>query len=155
MKNKKSNIHGIISIIMYLLTFGIGVYSVVLYSLLLGLLYFLFIVYAFIAVAVVYCSKCQCREHCNHIIIGKISVLASKKNNSPYTLFDIVIGLAPMLLAIIFPQYWLIHNPALITGFWLLLLTGGLEAYLFVCNKCMNYKCKMCRNKTIIVNNTI
>ena len=152
MKIRIHNIHGAISAILFLISFSIGVISVFLNSVFIGIFDLLFIAAAFIVVAVVYCSKCRCREHCNHIFIGWLSVLLSKKNETPYNAFDIVAGLTPLFAAIAFQQFWLIENQILLICFWVALLSGGLEAYLFVCNKCRNYACKMCRNKIIVLN---
>jgi hypothetical protein len=153
MKHRNYNHHGIISIIFVLIAFSIGIISVAINSLLWGFVDFLLVPIAFVVVAIVYCSKCKCRETCNHVIIGKLSILLSKRNSNPYTAFDWTIGLAPMVIALIFPQYWLIRNPLLLICFWSFLLFGGFEALFCVCNRCNNYKCKLCRNKRIGLNN--
>jgi len=153
MGNQKYNIHGIISIVLFLISFGIGVVSVSLQTLILGIFYLLLIVLAFIVTAIFYCSKCLCRDHCNHIFIGKISILFSKKKAISYNVFDIILGITPMIAAIVFPQFWLIQNPIMFVSFWCFLIIAGLEVYFYVCNKCRNFNCKMCRNKIIILKN--
>lgn len=146
MDNKKHNIHGIISIVLVFLSFGIGVVSIAIYSVIVSLISVLTIILAFVTISMIYCSKCKCRNNCNHLIIGKISTLFSKFNPDKYTKKDLIWGvIVPMFIAIGLPQYWLIKNPTLIILYWGVIVLAGLEVYFFVCNNCLNDKCSMCR----------
>ncbi len=129
MDNKKYNVHGIISIVLIFISFGIGIASIAIYSVFVSLISALTIILAFITISIIYCSKCKCRDNCNHLIIGKISIRFSKFNS---------VGL---------PQNWLIKNPTLIILYWGFIVLAGLEVYFFVCNNCLNDKCSMCRKK--------
>ena len=148
METKKYNTHGIISMVLFLISMGIGVASVAIYSVFMSLVSVLITALALIVVSICYCSKCKCRTNCNHLIFGKISVLFSKPNAGKYTGNDLVIGtLLPILVAIAFPQYWLVKSPNLLIAYWVIMIVAGLEIYFFVCTSCFNDKCSMCRNK--------
>ena len=148
--NSKIN-HGIISITLYCAAFAVGCISAFMSSFGFGLISIFLVIIAFIVVAAVYCSKCQCREKCNHFFIGKLSIILSKRNNKPYNTFDYIVGLSPMLMLVVFQQFFLLHQPFLLISYWILLLAGAAEALVFVCSGCRNYKCKMCRNKIIVL----
>jgi hypothetical protein len=148
MDNKKYNVHGIISIVLIFISFGIGIASIAIYSVIVSLINLLTIFLAFVTISIVYCSKCKCRDNCNHLIIGKISILFSKFNPDKYKNKDLILGvMIPMLIAIGLPQYWLINNPTLLFLYWGFIVLAGLEVYFFVCNNCLNDKCSMCRKK--------
>lgn len=145
---KKYNIHGIISISLIFISFGIGVVSIAPYSILLSIVALLIIVLAIFTVSIVYCSKCNCRDYCNHYIFGKISVLVSKKNLKQYNSIDMLLGVVlPLGIAIAFPQYWLFKNSILLICYWAIIAIAGLEVMFFVCPRCKNDKCSMCKNK--------
>jgi len=149
MQNRKNNIHGYISVILFFISCGIGVVSIAYSSLLFGLLDILVIGLAFVIIAITYCSKCKCRESCNHWIFGKISILFSKSNTDKYTSFDLLITLISMGVVLALPQYWLLKIPFLFFSYWIVLAIAFFEILFFVCNKCENDKCSMCRNKQI------
>jgi hypothetical protein len=149
MGNKKHNIHGIISMILVFTSFGIGIATVAKYSVFAGLISGLAIILAFAAISMFYCSKCKCRNNCNHLIIGKVSLMLSKFKPVNYTNKDLILGvMVPMIIAIGLPQYWLVKNPTILIVYWGLMGLAGLEVFFFVCNNCLNDKCSMCRIKT-------
>lgn len=145
---KSYNLHGIISLFLFLIAFAVGIAAIVPYSILLGFASLAIDVAALIVISVVYCSKCPCRDNCNHLIVGKLSVLFSKKRTGEYNTFDLVVGVViPVLVALSFPQYWLFKNMTLLLIYWGCIAIAGIEIYFFVCSKCNNTKCTMCRNK--------
>jgi hypothetical protein len=146
---KKYNIHGIVAMVLFLISFGVGVVAVSKYSIALGTVALFLVLLSFVSVSVIYCSKCKCRNNCNHVIFGKISILLSKYNPDNYILFDVIVGLLPMLIAIVFPQYWIVKNITFVLCYWIPMVIGGLEAFIFLCPKCLNSKCKMCRDTKI------
>jgi hypothetical protein len=151
MEKKRFNIHGIISILLFFIVMGIGVVSIAIHSISLSLISLLTISLALVAASIFYCSKCKCRNNCNHWIFGKISILLSKYNPEKYTNYDLILGtIMPFLIAIAFPQYWLVKSPVLFVSYWGLSIIAGLDIYFFVCNNCLNDKCSMCRKKSTI-----
>ena len=149
--HKRLNFHGIKSAVMYFMAFGIGIASVIKYSVVMGIISFILVVLALVCVSLVYCSKCNCRTNCNHWILGKMSVLLSRQREGTYTSYEIIFGLVvPLVIAIAFPQYWLIKNNVLFFIYWGLMIIAGLEVYLFVCKQCSNKKCALCRTKAIL-----
>jgi hypothetical protein len=150
MNSKKNNIHGIISLILFFITLGIGVASIVIYSVFIGFISFFTILIALIMVSILYFSKCKCRDNCNHVIIGKISVLLSKYKPGNYKSNDLVFGIIiPMFIAIALTQYWLLKTPMLFIFYWVVFVLAIVEIYFFVCNNCLNKKCSMCRHKSL------
>ena len=150
MQNRNYNIHGYISVTLFFAALFTGFYSISIYSLLIASIYMVVCFAALSVVAASYCSKCRCRNNCNHWIIGKLSVLFSKPKDGAYTMSDLFIKtLFPLALIIAFPQYWLIKSLVLFITYWAVSLVAGIEIYFFVCNKCLNAKCSMCRNKAI------
>jgi hypothetical protein len=149
----KLHLHGISSIVLFIVALTIAVISVIMHSILAGLVGISLIIVGFAAITVFYCSKCRCRNHCNHLIPGRISRLLSESNIHQYHMTDLIKGLSPMAIAVIFHQFWLVKHTVLLTGFWITFTVAGLEAWLFECPHCKNYKCMLCRNKTIIFQN--
>lgn len=150
MQNQKHNIHGYVSVALFFAALFIGFYAISIFSLVIALIYIVVCFAAFSILAASYCSKCKCRNNCNHWIIGKLSVLLSKPKEGDYTLSDLFIKtLFSLALIIAFPQYWLIKSLGLFITYWAVSLAAGMEVYFFVCNKCLNTKCSMYRNKAL------
>jgi hypothetical protein len=148
--SKRNTILGIVSMLLMLTSFGIGVASIAPYSIALSLIALLITIVAISTISGIYCSKCTCRDNCIHYLFGKISVLLSKKNPEQYNSFDLIVGVVlPMGMAIAFPQYWLFKNTTLLISYWILLAIAGLDVSIFVCNKCKNVKCSMCKNSLV------
>jgi len=141
------NVHGIISILLAFSAVSIGMLSIALSSVLIAFIYLLLIVTVVLIVARNYCAKCTSRENCNHIIFGKISVFLTEPNKDTYNIADSICVAVPMAVVFLFPQFWLIENIPLFIVFWLLMSIAGVEVYCYVCNRCLNKKCSLCRNK--------
>lgn len=148
MNNQKYNIHGFVSTLLIFISFGIGIASIAYYSIWLSIVSLFTIVMSFLIISVFYCSKCKCRDKCNHLILGKISILFTKSNPGKYTFNNLIAGvIVPMLIVIALPQYWLFKQPVLLISYWIIFAFAGLEIYFFICTRCLNDKCSMCRNK--------
>ena len=130
--------------LLFIASTGIADYALFNYSKLLGLIYLMIIILAFSFIALTYCTKCPIRERCNHLIPGFVSKLR-KYNSSSYTNLDIVSTLFAVLVIITFPQYWMFESFYLFLIFWFLMLIAGIEIFFFVCSKCGNMKCALCR----------
>ena len=141
------NLHGIISIVFYFAAFGIGFISILQVSQILSVIYLLVIIAFTLIISLTYCRKCSVRNNCIHHIFGKISETLSKPNPKEYNFWDFIAVAVPTAAVIIFPQFWLIDNIVFLLFFWLFTVIAGLEVWFFVCNKCLNKKCAMCRNK--------
>jgi hypothetical protein len=148
MQSRRYSIHGYISVALFFAALLFGFYAVLIFSPVVAAIYLLLSFAAFSIVAAFYCSKCKCRKNCNHWIIGKLSVLLSKPKEGDYTKSDLFLKtLFPLAIMIAFPQFWLIKSFSLFIIYWALSFVAGIEIYAFVCNKCLNAKCSMCRNK--------
>ena len=141
-----TRIHGIISVLFVIAAMVIGFIAIFQNSLLLSIGYATLILISYFIIAAVYCSKCLCRDTCNHLFVGMLSKHLSRPNKSPYTKSDMFYGAAlPIGITVFLPQFWLIKSPVLLFSFWVLLLIGAAEIIFFVCKGCNNRKCSMCR----------
>lgn len=142
---KQLNIHGIISIILILDATGVAIYSIGQESILIATIYILLFFLFILIVAIIYCRKCLCRENCNHLFIGWISIKLIKSKNTDYSAKDILFGvILPIMPVIIIPQFFLINKFTHFVLFWLFYAIAGLEINRFVCRGCKNTKCLMC-----------
>ncbi len=149
-KNKSESItkaHGAISISFIITSLTIGFIAILNESVLLSIIYLVIVISAFIVMSIIYCSKCLCRNNCNHIFIGHLSKIFSKQNSKNYTKSDVIFGaVLPMLIVYIIPQFWLINNSLYFLLFWILTIIGILDVLIFVCRNCRNTKCSMCKS---------
>lgn len=147
MNSSKIKYHGITSILLIVVSFSIGCVELYRHSLLLLFTELAFTVFALVFIGKGYCAKCECRENCNHILFGKVSLLLSKYNEGPYTITDWVTVSLPIIVVIAFPQFWLYKNQTMMILYWIFFSIGAIDAVIFGCAKCMNKRCAMCRNK--------
>lgn len=146
MKHKK---HGIISIVIVFLAFVIGITAIFLERPDLAFLYILIILAGFLIIMYSYCTKCEGRFNCGHVIIGKIAQWLPVRKNGSYTKLDYIGVILPFLIVLVFPQIWLWKIKWMFFAFWILLIIAVLEINKYVCTKCVNVKCVMCKNKCI------
>lgn len=146
-KSTSLNAHGIVSMTLISIAVVIGMVVMSLQSLYLGLIGLLSFLLFMIPVAALFCSKCDNRENCVHWFPGKISKLLSKARKGPYTNIEIASVIATFLILIALPQYWLMDFSWLMVVYWLLMVAAVFEISNFVCTKCINRKCPMCKNK--------
>lgn len=143
----KVHLHGIISVFFVIAAMITGFIAIFYNSSLIAFCYAMIVLVAYCVIAKVYCSKCQCRDTCNHLFVGMLSKLLSRPNKVPYTKSDMFYGAAlPIGITVSLPQFWLIKSPLLLLLFWVLLLIGATEIILFVCKGCKNTKCSMYRS---------
>jgi hypothetical protein len=147
-QNKKNKFHGYISIVFFFISIIIGIISIVPYSLHAALLNALTVFIMIFSVSFYYCSKCPTRELCNHWLFGKVSKLVSKYKPENYNTFDLLFGtILPLAIVVLMPQFWLLKSPVLLLLYWSFMALAVVDVVFFVCTKCENQKCGMCRNK--------
>jgi hypothetical protein len=138
------NFHGITSMLLFIASTEIAGYALFNYSALLGSAYILILILGFSFISLTYCIKCPIRAKCNHIIPGLVSKLR-KYNSTDYTRRDIITTLITLLVIIGFPQYWMFKSFSLFIVFWIVISITLVEIFFFVCSKCSNKKCALCR----------
>jgi hypothetical protein len=149
----KMNIHGIISILLIFDATAVALISIAQQSVFMaGIYLFLFLAFLII-VSIIYCSKCKCRDRCNHLIIGWLSQKLSKKKYGNYTAKNLVLGvIIPILPLLVIPQFYLYHNLFYLLLYWILFGVAAVEINLYVCRGCRNTKCSMCKQKPGVIN---
>jgi hypothetical protein len=143
----KYNKHGIISIVIAFLAFALAIVAISFNRFDLAFVYILIILTGFLIIMYSYCTKCEGRFSCGHVIIGKIAQWLPCRKNSPYTNLDYLGVILPFLIIVILPQIWLWKIKWMFVSFWILLIVAALEINKYVCNRCVNTKCVMCKNK--------
>lgn len=68
-------------------------------------------------------------------------------NPSRYTISEMLIGLGPLFVLFLVPQYWLFQNRTLFVAFWIMMGFGAIIVRTGVCPKCGNINCALCPNK--------
>ncbi len=144
----KCNTHGIISMLLMLDATTVAMISIAQQSKIMAGVYLLLFLTFLLVVAKFYCSKCLCRENCNHLIIGWISQKISKKKYGNYTTRDLIFGVTiPFLPTLIIPQFYLYNNIFYLLLYWFFFGIAAVEINFYVCKGCRNTKCSMCRQK--------
>lgn len=144
----KKRFHGVFSICLLTVALIIGGFSIYQANLVLCLVYFILIPLSFLIVIYSYCTKCPHvgDNSCRHVIFGKIAKLFKQKTGK-YTKFELIETLFPLMIIVMFPQYFLFKTPILMIIFWLLAVIAAVEVFLFVCRGCYNKNCINCPNK--------
>jgi inner membrane protein involved in colicin E2 resistance len=145
MKDRK---HGILSVLLVESSCIMAAFWLFVCNIMLGIIYCILLISLTFVVVYSYCCKCCCREKsCGHIIFGKITKILPKRMQGPYTYKDIFGVMISIGIILLFPQIWLIKNRLLFIIFWSLLILAVLEIVFFVCTKCDNSKCSLCKKK--------
>jgi hypothetical protein len=135
-----TQIHGLLSIVLIATGCGIGVLAISRESLFLAAGYCLVAVLALGAILLAFCSKCTCKEHCGHVILGKLARHIHRPAG-PYSAMELAIVAASFLLIIGLPQFFLWKQSLLLIGFWALVAFALLEIRLVICTRCENRNC--------------
>ena len=141
----KHKLHGISSLVLFVMAAAVALINVWVYSPWLGLLYIAICGFCSYGILLAYCAKCIARlDNCSHVFPGRITRLLPKRKQGPYSFGDIA-GTALFLgVIVLFPQYWLLGNTAALALFWVLVVTAVAEIFAFVCPRCENRQCLMC-----------
>lgn len=146
MKNK---FHGVTSLILFFIALALAGY-VLFTTTQYGWWYVAIVVVGFIAIAGMFCTKCPAApNNCSHVILGYLTKLFPRREKGSFTSSDYVIAVMIILVILTFPQYWLWKHTYFFIAFWTLLIIAGLEINAYVCRKCANHYCKMCKNKEL------
>jgi hypothetical protein len=147
--NLKVNKHGIISMTIFFAAILLGTIAILKISKSMAIGYIIFLMLGFISVIYSYCTKCAGRFNCGHIIIGRIAQRFPKREQSKYTGWDYMGVIIPLLLILLAPQLFLWKTKWMFISFWILSLIAVWEISRYVCTKCPNDQCKLCKNKCL------
>lgn len=140
------NLHGITSLILFKVAVLAALVYLFFISTAAGLIYLVVVIVASLAVLYAYCAKCQARgNHCSHIFPGKATRWLPSRKQGAYSPADILVTGGSLALIVIFPQYWLWQNKAVLLTFWGLSIIAVAEILLRVCPACRNHNCMLCK----------
>ncbi len=141
----KNKFHGIMSVVLFYAALATGCAAVFRGSLTFGFIYAVLVLLWPLPVAWVFCAKCSCRLDCGHVFIGAITRILPERKQGPYSVWEIICSVVPLLLVVAFPQYWLWGNTAALVVFWALVVLAVVEIKLGVCTACPNSRCPLFR----------
>jgi len=143
----KGQLHGMISLVLILLSIIVALSALISESVTLGVGYLVIALVSPLIILYAFCAKCLCREACRHVLPGRLTRFFPKRPQTDYTRSDIFWTVVPLMALFIFPQFWIWKNKALFFLFWILCLAGVLEIFLLVCRGCRNTRCPICPHK--------
>jgi hypothetical protein len=134
--------HGMLSLIFLVGSVIIAFLSIGRSSVLLSILYGCVLGLSGIVILFFFCSKCMCRDTtCGHVFPGMLTRYLPRRMTGRYSSSD-RFGLSlPIIVSLIYPQYWLIGNLWVWSVFWILTIGAGVEIRMWVCRGCMNRYC--------------
>lgn len=142
MKNK---FHGVFSFVLIFTALGIATYFLI-QDTNFGWYYLAYVVIGFTGIAGIFCTKCAAApNNCSHVFIGYLTKIFPQRKNNEYKLWEYSAVGAILLVMVGVPQYWLWKHLFFFIAFWTLLILAGMEINAFVCKKCLNKKCAMCK----------
>lgn len=142
---KKGNIHGIISFVILELTIVISIYVIAMKSLLFAAIYFIGSILAGGLILFLFCSKCTAKNNCSHVYPGQLAKLFPDNSDKKYKITDYIgTGIAVIFILLV-PQIWLWSHKIFFIAFWLLIIIATLQINKFVCGKCKNTNCALCK----------
>jgi hypothetical protein len=142
-----NKISGLLSIVLILIGLAIADFCLYQISIAIGAIYTVFVFLVFLNIFFWYCRKCPhvVNGTCRHVIFGRITkALFGTVDPAKYTFKEIIFALAPMMILVLIPQYWLFQNLALFIEFWILMLAAGIVVRTDVCPGCKNLNCAFC-----------
>jgi hypothetical protein len=143
-------LHGIVSLTWFTIAVLAALACLLSISTPAGLIYLILVGLASLAVLYAYCAKCSVREHCcSHAFPGKAASWLPPRAQGPYSLADICGTGGALASIVIFPQYWLWQNRAVLVLFWGLIIIAVAEIRWWVCPGCRNQNCVMGRNSAL------
>lgn len=150
MLNIKNKFHGFTSLAIIDLATIIAIYAIATESILWSALYTIYVFAAIGTIIYVYCRKCTSRNDCSHIFIGPITRLMPKAKTNTYSNYDYIIVGILIALMLGLPQIWLLKLHTLTFIYWSLIVIAGIQIKFYVCSKCNNTACAMCKKQLII-----
>ena len=146
----KTHKHGIISIILFFFAIVLGTIAIINISFFIAKIYIILVIVGFLSVIYSYCTKCEARFNCGHVILGKIAKWLPKRKNTNYSFWDYLGVIIPMLIIILYPQVWLWKIKWMFVLFWLLCGISVFVISFYVCTSCKNSKCALCKGKCVL-----
>lgn len=141
-------LHGILSLMLITIAVMAALVYLFFTSTTVGSIYLILVLTASLSILYAYCAKCTTRDrHCGHIFPGKLTRWLPQRQSGPYSFVDLLVTAGSLTLIFLFPQYWLLHNQALLFVFWGLTIVALAEILLRVCRDCRNQNCMLCKNK--------
>jgi len=147
--NQKINKHGIISMIIFFAAIVLGIIAIFKESKSMAIGYIIFLLLGFISVIYSYCTKCAGRFNCGHVIIGKMAQRFPKREQGSYTGWDYLGVIIPLMVILLTPQFFLWKITWMFISFWILTIIAVWEIGKYVCTKCPNSQCKLCKNNCL------
>jgi len=142
---RSNRFHGVTSLGLMFAALAIGVVAVSRHSWLAAGVGICVSVLWVLPVAWFFCTKCCCRLDCGHVLLGLITRALPERRLGPYTKTEALFTVLPLLVVVVYPQYWLAKETPLLIAFWCLVAVAGLQAVLFVCRGCSNAACPSTR----------
>lgn len=134
--------YGLISLLLILAAVFTATYAIYQYSFLWTLLYVVGILLSSLVIVYSFCAKCPSRhKDCSHVIPGKIVRFFPRREEGSYTVTDKAGVVVPLVFLIVYPQYWLLSQPAYFVLFASLCLGAAAMIQFFVCKGCTNCYC--------------
>ena len=89
-----------------------------------------------------YCAKCPCRkDHCAHVVPGKLAAALTNRETSPYTLLELVVVGVFVLLMYGLPLFWLWRSLLVLVPYILLMVFSVFQMQTILCRNCNNIYC--------------
>lgn len=138
--NRQTN--GMIAFLLLSAAVLTAAYAILQTSVLWTLLYIVGILLSVLVIVYSFCTKCPSRtKDCSHVILGFLSRFFPHRAEGPYTLGDKAGVVVPVVFMIVFPQYWLLSQPAYFVVFAAFCLGAATVIQFFVCKGCRNCYC--------------
>jgi hypothetical protein len=139
--------HGLLTGVLLASMLTLAVRAIALDSIVLAVVYVAVAIAAFTGMVAAVCTKCECRlTACGHLLPGPLTRFLPPRAQTPYTTLDWSIVTAAALLLVGPPQYWLARDTTALVTFWVLGATAAVDVRLYVCARCGNRLCPMCKN---------
>lgn len=138
--------HGVMSLGLIVVSLAVGFFVVASSSPSVALIYLVLSLSGGVAIVYAYCAKCPCRnDSCGHVLPGLLTRMLPRRDAGPYQWGDYLATTVALLVLFGFPQPWLLANPVAFWIFWGIGAAGLVEILLFVCRRCQNRECPVCR----------
>ncbi|MDD1677840.1 MAG: hypothetical protein LUO93_01480 [Methanomicrobiales archaeon] len=136
--------HGMLSLVFLSISLLMAFISIGRSSVLLAILYICILGLSGIVLLYSFCSKCMCRDTtCGHVIPGILTRYLPRRMSGRYTRQDHLGTLFPILVGLIYPQYWLLGNLWWWSAFWIFFIAGAVDTRIQVCQGCGNRYCRL------------
>jgi len=134
--------YGLVSLLLIIAAVITATYTILQSSMIWTVIYLVGILLSCLVIFYSFCAKCPSRDKdCSHVIPGMFIRFFPPREEGPYTLRDKAGVVVPLVFMIVFPQYWLLAQPAYFVMFAMLCLGAAAVIQFFVCKGCTNCYC--------------